>query len=168
LLKELENYLLRLEDLHKQVIAVIHEVPGDGLNFTPIVIPDLQVSNSLAALAVHIAGAEHYWIGEVVAGLMPTRDRAAEFKTKVRFSAELVTRLKNAYAESNTILARLTEADLEKIRKVEDHDVPVRWAILHVIDHTALHLGQMQLTYQLWAKGDSKPSPFWFSRLPPR
>jgi uncharacterized damage-inducible protein DinB len=168
LLKELENYLFRLEDLHKQVIAVINEVPADGLNYIPIELPDLQVSNSLAALAMHITGAEHYWIGEVVAGLMPTRDRAAEFKAKVRFSAELITRVKNAYAESNAILSRLTELDLEKVRKVEDHEVPVRWAILHVIDHTALHLGHMQLTYQLWAKGDSKPSPFWFSRLPPR
>jgi uncharacterized damage-inducible protein DinB len=168
LLKELENYLLRLEDLHKQVASVITEMPSDGLNYVPIVLPEVQVSNSLAALAAHIAGAEHYWIGEVIGGLAPSRDRAAEFKTKTRFYSELVNRLNGVLAESRAILARLSEADLEQIRLVEGREVPVRWAILHVIDHTALHLGHMQLTYQLWAKGDSKSSPFWFSRLPPR
>jgi hypothetical protein len=42
----------------------------------------------------------------------------------------------------------------------------VRWGILHVIDHTSLHLGHMQITYQLWNEGKSKPSPRWFERLP--
>ena len=43
--------------------------------------------------------------------------------------------------------------------------VPVRWAILHVIDHTALHLGHMQITYQLWMGGQRGPSPRWYERL---
>ena len=168
MLKELENYLQRLEDLHKQVVEVINGVPSDGLNFVPIHLPDLQVSNSMAALAVHIAGAEHYWIGEVIAQMPPTRDRDAEFKTRAKGSNDLIAKINNAFAETRSILGNLSEDDLGSLRNVEDHDVPVRWAILHVIDHTALHLGHMQLTYQLWAKGDSKPSPFWFSRLPPR
>ena len=51
MLKEIENYLQRIDDLHKQVIDVITDVPSDGLNFIPIHLPELQVSNSLAMLA---------------------------------------------------------------------------------------------------------------------
>lgn len=168
MLKEIENYLQRLDDLHKQVIDVITDMPSDGLNYIPIQLPELQVSNSIAMLTAHIAGAEHFWIGEVIARMPPTRDRPAEFKTRIRRSSELVALLDKISSETHAILAALSPEDLDSTREVEERLVPVRWAILHVIDHTALHLGHMQLTYQLWARGDNKSSPFWFSRLPPR
>jgi NAD(P)H dehydrogenase (quinone) len=44
--------------------------------------------------------------------------------------------------------------------------VDVHWGIVHVLDHTALHLGHMQLTYQLWMGGRAGTSPLWFDRLP--
>jgi hypothetical protein len=43
--------------------------------------------------------------------------------------------------------------------------VPVRWGIVHIIDHTALHFGQMQLMFQFWSNGESKPSPYWHQRF---
>jgi uncharacterized damage-inducible protein DinB len=168
LLSELENYLQRIEDLHGQIIALIDGMPRDGLNFIPIVLPQLQVSNSLAHLAAHVAGAEHFWIGEVIGGLPATRDRASEFNFKSKGVAPLIENLNRVFLETKNIFPNLTENDLSKSYEVDEKMVPGRWAIVHVIDHTALHLGHMQLTYQLWAKGDSKPSPFWFSRLPPR
>jgi hypothetical protein len=53
------------------------------------------------------------------------------------------------------------------MREARDRVIPVRWCILHVIDHTALHLGHMQLTYQLWMGGQPGPSPRWFERVKP-
>jgi uncharacterized damage-inducible protein DinB len=168
MLLELENYLQRIEDLHGQVIDMIDDLPRDGLNFLPIILPQLQVSNSIAQLAAHIAGAEHYWIGEVIGGLPATRDRASEFGLRSKGPAYLIETLNNVLTETKSIFSKLTETDLSKSYEVDEKMVPGRWAIVHVIDHTALHLGHMQLTYQLWAKGDSKSSPLWFSRLPPR
>ncbi len=168
MLSELENYLQRIEDHHKQIIDLIDDLPREGLNFFPITLPDLQVSNSIAVLTAHVAGAEHRWIGEVIGGLPVTRDRALEFAIRVRNSAPLIDMLNSTLAETRSIFSRLTMNDLDKEYEVEEKIVPGRWAILHIVDHTSLHLGHMQLTYQLWAKGDSKSSPFWFSRLPPR
>ncbi len=168
MLKEIENYLQCIDELHKQVIEVITDVPSDGLNYIPVQLPELQVSNSLAMLVAHIAGSEHYLIGEVVGRMPPTRDREADFRTRVRRSNELVAFLNTISSETHAILAALDEAELDSSREVHEREVSVRWIILHVIDHTALHLGHMQLTYQLWARGDNKASPFWMSRLPPR
>ena len=168
MLSELENYLQRIEDHHKQIIDLIVDMPREGLNFFPITLPDLQVSNSLAVLTAHVAGAEHRWIGEVIGGLPATRDRALEFAIRVRNSAPLIDMLNNTLVETKSVFSKLSENDLNKTYEVEEKMVPGRWAILHVIDHTSLHLGHMQLTYQLWAKGENKSSPFWFSRLPPR
>ncbi len=69
-------------------------------------------------------------------------------------------------AETRDVFSRLTAADLDEHRDAWDRSGDARWAILHVIDHTALHLGHMQITYQLWMGGGSKPSPRWYERLP--
>jgi hypothetical protein len=74
--------------------------------------------------------------------------------------------LEKTARETRDVLFTLSEMDLDGTRQVEGHTVPVRWCILHVIDHTALHLGHMQITYQLWSGGSSIGSPLWFERLP--
>jgi uncharacterized damage-inducible protein DinB len=169
MLSELDSYLQRIEDLRGQVGTLIAGLPAEALNWRPIE----GESNSLAVLATHVAGAEHFWMAEVVGGYPATRDRDAEFATQVDEAAELVRLLEKVGAETRQVFSVLTEADpsspsgqsLDGAREARGRTVPVRWCILHVIDHTALHLGHMQLTYQLWAGGEGKPSPFWFERL---
>jgi uncharacterized damage-inducible protein DinB len=173
MLSELDNYLQRIEDLRGQVGELIADLPAEALNWRPIEGNDGHATNSLAVLAAHIAGAEHFWIGEVVGGRPPTRDRDAEFTTQANHASELVRLLENTGAETREVFATLAEADpsspsgqsLDSTRQARGRTIPVRWCILHVIDHTALHLGHMQLTYQLWMGGQSKPSPFWHERL---
>jgi len=160
---ELNNYLQRIEDLRGQVRDLIANLPAEALNWRPI---EDDATNSLAVLAAHVVGAEHFWIGEVVGGRPPTRDRDVEFTTQATDASELVRLLEDTGAETREVLSALRTADLDGTREARGRMIPVRWCILHVIDHTALHLGHMQLTYQLWMSGQSKPSPFWFERLP--
>jgi uncharacterized damage-inducible protein DinB len=141
--------------------------PAEALNWRPIEGAEDHATNSLAALATHIAGAEQYWTTQIIGGQAVSRDRPAEFTTQVPGAASLVQRLSEVGAESRTILTGLTASDLDGSREAGERTVPVRWAILHVIDHTALHLGHMQLTYQLWMSGQSGPSPRWYERLSP-
>ncbi len=169
MLSELENYLQRIEDLRSQVGKLLTDLPGEVLSWRPLGGPiegtDEHATNSLAILATHIAGAEHFWIGEVIGGQPPTRDRDAEFASQASDPAELVSLLEAVGAETRQVFAGLTSADLDSTREARGRTIPVRWCLLHVIDHTALHLGHMQLTYQLWMGGRSKPSPLWFERL---
>jgi uncharacterized damage-inducible protein DinB len=162
---ELDNYLQRIEDLRGQVARLVADLPAEALNWRPIAGKDEQVTNSLAVLATHIAGAEHFWIAEVVGRLPLTRDRDAEFLIEVADGERLLRRLAMVEAETRGIFRALEPADLEETRLVRGRVVPVRWCILHVIDHTALHLGHMQLTYQLWRGGQSVHSPLWFERV---
>ncbi len=159
---ELDNYLQRIEDLRGQVRDLIADLPAEALNWRPI---EDNETNSLAVLAAHIAGAEHFWIAEVVGGRPPTRDRDAEFAAQASDASQLVCLLEDTGAETRKVFATLTRADSDATRQARGRTIPVRWCILHVIDHTALHLGHIQLTYQLWNKGQGKPSPFWYERL---
>ncbi len=147
---ELQHYLQILDDLRRQVRELIADLPADALNWRPIEGMDEHATNSLAVLAAHIAGAEHFWIGEVIGQRPTTRDRDAEFGTVAADAAELVRRLEVVAAETAEVLSSLSEADPNSVRVARGREVTVRWVILHVIDHTALHLGHMQITHQLW------------------
>jgi uncharacterized damage-inducible protein DinB len=164
---ELANYLARIEDLRSQISGLIAELPAQALNWRPIEGMDDPATNSLAVLAAHVAGAEHFWIAEVIGHRPETRDRKAEFGTVAVSAAEIVQLLLQTARETKDVFSTLGKSELNGTRQAGDRTVPVRWCIVHVIDHTSLHLGHMQITYQLWSGGKSFASPPWFERLSP-
>lgn len=163
---EIEQYLSMIEDLRGQVRTLVAGLPAEALNWRPLDTPDDHVTNSMAVMVMHVAGAEHFWVGEVIGGMPATRDRPAEFETVVVDAAPLLARLDEVAEETRAVLSSLDEDELAGTREVDGNTVPVRWGILHVIDHTAIHLGHMQITYQLWKSGEAGPSPRWFERVP--
>lgn len=166
MLSELDNYLQRMDDLRSQIENLAAQVDQEHLDWRPFEADEEEISNSVAVLVAHICGAEHYWIAEVIGGKAPTRDRQAEFATQASTHQSLFHLLHQNSIETGEILSRLTPQDLDGERVVEGKVVPVRWAILHVIDHTALHLGHLQMTYQMLTGGTPNPSPFWSERIP--
>jgi len=168
MITELANYLERLGDLRGQISGMVGGLPAEALNWRPLPGTGDHATNSLAALAAHSAGAEHFWIAEVVGGRPATRDREAEFATLAASSAEIIRLLENTSLKTREVFLTLKDTDLKETRETAGRTVPVRWCLLHVIDHTSLHLGHMQVTFQLWAGGRSIPSPLWFERLPHR
>jgi len=166
MLSELDNYLRRIEDLRSQIINLISDLPVEALNWRPVEGDEDHATNSLAVIVTHLAGAEHFWIAEVIGRRPSTRDREAEFGITANDAAELIRLLEKAGTETREVLSELSEADLNDTRAAKDRTVPVRWALLHVVEHSALHLGHMQITYQLAHGGQSVSAPRWFQRLP--
>lgn len=165
MLPEVQHYLERIEDLRGQIAALIKDLPAEALNWRPVEGDDDHVTNSLAVMAIHAAGAEHFWLHEVVGREPPTRDRDAEFVATAEDAAPLLVKLEENDRKSRAVLENLTAEELAGSRTVRGRELTVRWAILHVIDHTALHLGHMQITYQLWNAGQAVDAPRWFQRL---
>jgi len=161
---ELENYSQRLEDLRGQIQNLITAVTPEQLNQRPLQ-TELEQTNSLAVLVAHVCGAEHFWISEVLGGKPPTRNRPAEFTATVDSHSELFHLLHQTSEETKAVLSTLSPNELETSRLVEGKEVPVRWALLHVVDHTALHLGHLQMTYQL-ITGSTVQAPLWTQRIP--
>lgn len=165
MLPECAGYLQMMDDLRGQVGDLIADLPADVLNWRPVEGQDDHATNSLAVMTAHAAGAEHFWIYEIIGRRPPTRDRDAEFVTVVDGPGPLLDKLYATGEETAEIMADLATADLDTFREAWGRTVSVRWSILHVIEHTALHLGHMQLTYQLWQSGQAADSPRWFQRL---
>jgi uncharacterized damage-inducible protein DinB len=150
MLNEIENYLAVLQDLRGQVKKLLQGLDGEALDWQPIQEKGELATNSMTAMAVHLAGSENFWIKEIIGGQPIQRNRDAEFASKGAGASELIARLDASGKDTEKVLPSLTAANLEETRKFRDRTVTVRWAILHVIEHTAMHIGHMQLTRQLW------------------
>lgn len=159
MLPEVQAYLNMIETVRGQVVRLLEEVEAEALDWRPLAGDD-HATNSLAVLAAHVAGSEHFWIAEVIGQRQATRIRAQEFETRAADAATLLARLAAVASETREVLAELDEADLGQERvarplsgpdgRAEEHTAGVRWTLLHVVEHSALHLGHMQLTRQLW------------------
>jgi uncharacterized damage-inducible protein DinB len=110
------------------------------------------------------------WIVEGVGGQPVERDRAAEFSARNGSSAAvLFETLEAAVEEADTVLARLTADDLTRPCDIQGRETTVLAAIYHVVEHFAMHTGQIVLLTKVYAPGaihfydDSgwKANPLW-------
>jgi uncharacterized damage-inducible protein DinB len=150
MLKEIETYLSIYHRLRKEIKTVLEGLPSDALDWQPIQGEGELATNSIAVMLAHVAGSEAFFINEIIGRQKIQRDRPAEFSTKGVSLQDLNGRLEAAAKVTETALAALTPAQLEEPRKFREESVTVRWAIVLLIEHIAMHLGHMQLTRQLW------------------
>lgn len=137
----------RLGSLHNDMKQAIEGLPQEALDW----IPGSEI-NSLSVLVMHTAGAERYWIGDVIGRDDSRRVREAEFRVKGISTFKLNQHLDEVLIHSQGVLAGLNLDDLAAIRTSprDSRKVTVAWSLAHALEHTALHLGHMQIIRQLW------------------
>jgi hypothetical protein len=118
---------------------------------------DIQPTNTLFQLGTHVAGSARYWAITCAGGVDFQRDRAGEF-VAMGSGGDLMTDLDLLARQIHESLDSLTAADLDRptegnrrFRSTDtaDEPLPLRDAVLHALEHTALHLGHVQITRQL-------------------
>jgi uncharacterized damage-inducible protein DinB len=136
----------RLEVMHEDLDNALAGLSTEALDWSPG-----DGMNSIAVLAAHVAGSERYWIGELVGGEPSGRVRDAEFRTQGVDEARLRASLAKSLEHSQTVLARLTEQDFESVHYNAhwDREITTALCLAHVLEHTGLHLGHMQVTRDL-------------------
>jgi len=142
-----------LNHLTDEVFAALEGLPVEGLNWRP----PLPNANSPFAIATHIVGSGEWWILRNLCGQARTRDREAEFHAEATPAglAPLRARFDAWLRECRAALAALPREEWERVREVPRPAGEPRWltgrqCMLHSLEHTALHLGHLQLTRQLW------------------
>jgi uncharacterized damage-inducible protein DinB len=133
--------------MHEEMEKAIAGLPPQALDWSPG--PEM---NSMAVLVVHTAGAERYWIGDVIGQDPSGRVRAQEFETAGLTETALREKLQAVLAHSQGVLAVLSLDDLARPRRSlrDGREVTAGWALAHTLEHTAVHTGHIQLMRQLW------------------
>ena len=141
------DFLNRLEDLHRDIEKCIDRMPPEGLDWSPG-----DEMNSMAVLVVHTLGAERYWIGDMSGQPSSGRDRDSEFRAADTDEAALKQAITDADAYAKSVLEKLTMEDLPvaQVSPRNQREFTVGWSLLHALEHTALHLGHLQILRQLW------------------
>lgn len=142
-----KEYLNILQTCHADILKALDGLPPAALDW--ILGPDM---NSISVLVFHLTGAERYWIGDVAAQDPTERDRDAEFKVHEVGVHVLKKRLTDNTEYARTALEKFTIQDLEatRVSARDGREFTVAWALIHALEHSTLHLGQIQLTRQLW------------------
>jgi hypothetical protein len=136
----------RFHDRHAEMAAALEGLPAEALDWVPG--PEM---NSITVLIAHSLGAERRLIGQTVLGQMPADGREDEFTARGLGVEELKRRLSAADDFLRQGLPGLSLADLDAIRTTHHNEQKsVAWALLHALEHTAQHLGHIQITRQLW------------------
>ena len=141
------DYLDRLQSLHDDMKRTFEGLPKAALDWVPG--PGM---NSLCVVVVHVAGAERYWIGDVLAQDPSGRVRETEFHLKGLDVVMLEERLDGSLVYVRGVLEELTLDKLgaQRVSVQDSRTYTAGWSLAHVLEHTALHLGHTQLTRQLW------------------
>ena len=143
-----------LTELLGEMLAALDGIPDDVVTiWRPSAARDgSHEMNTFAALATHTNGAAEYWT-LMAAGARPmTRVRDEEFVAETTLAA-LRARYTTVQTDLHAVLGSLTEADLAA-EPAPDVGGNEHWTLvaclLHAVDHTALHLGHVQVQRQLW------------------
>jgi hypothetical protein len=147
----LQDYLERLTDLHQGILDSIDGLSSEALDWTPLQATSGDM-NSINVLVTHLCGAERYWIGDVAMGDPSERVRATEFEVRGKNAEVLAEKIFTAtvYARSALEKFDLESLMVEKSQLRDGRSVTAGWALLHALEHTAIHLGHIQITRQLW------------------
>lgn len=101
-------------------------------------------SNSVGNLILHLDGSTRMWAVGVAGGRPVVRDRDGEFAARGPIpKAELLAHLRETLAEVDEVLSGLDTAVLLERRQSRGDEVTVLWAVLHAVEHFAMHTGQI-------------------------
>ncbi|MCB0061563.1 MAG: DinB family protein [Caldilineaceae bacterium] len=144
-----QDYLERLSTLHHDMLSVLERLPQAALDWKPA-----PAMNSIAVLVAHTAGAESYWIGDMTVRGSSTRVRATEFEVVNLDHARLKALLDQALADAQATLAQLSVEQLTEKRHsaAQNSDFTIGWCLLHALEHTATHVGHVQLMGDMWER----------------
>lgn len=128
---------------------VLRETPAPAVWHRPN-----EGSNSIGNLVVHLAGNIREWIVSGIGGAPVSRDRASEFARRDGQAAEdLMLELESVVRDADAVLAALGEADLDRPCIIQGRETTVLGAIYHVVEHFAMHTGQIILLAKMHAPG---------------
>jgi uncharacterized damage-inducible protein DinB len=134
----------------RQTIA---DFPAEALNWEPAG----EDTNSVAVLTIHSLHSTRSWLCTALGEPLPERDRDSEFRVAEDDPQALLALFDEMSGQCTALFDKASEIDWAAIRRTHTRpdasdaiQVPAAWALLHAIEHLREHLGQMQLTRQLW------------------
>jgi uncharacterized damage-inducible protein DinB len=103
-----------------------------------------EESNSIGNLLLHLSGNVRQWIICGLGGDLDQRYRQQEFDERSHIpKSDLIAKLRETVIEAATVLEKLDPNILLEKRTIQGKEVTTLYAIYHVVEHFAMHTGQI-------------------------
>ena len=113
-----------------------------------------ESSNSIGNLLLHLNGNVSEWILGGVGGQHVERNRESEFAAREGGEgSELLRRLEETLRRADAVLGALSDDDLAAPRFIQGRETTVLAAVYHVVEHFAMHTGQIVLLTKIHSPG---------------
>ena len=114
-----------------------------------------QNENAIGNLVLHLCGNVRQWIVSGVGGAADVRERDREFAASGGIAIpELRERLRRAVDEALAVFSGVTAERLSQRVTIQKYDVTVLEAIYHVVEHFAMHTGQIVFATKMLTGAD--------------
>lgn len=100
-------------------------------------------TNSIGHLLRHLAGNVRQWVVHGVGGDPDTRDRSSEFDAPPEPIDDVRARLESSLADAADVISDLSPGQLADGRTIQGLETTVQEALYHVVEHFAMHTGQI-------------------------
>ena len=151
---ELRVYAAYIRRIAADAVATLQDLSARQLNWKT----GEDGSNTMFAIATHMVAMGEYWVLCLVGGADIVRARQAEFHA-VGSAAEIVLRFQDWSQACDVLCIGLGSEVLAEIARVPieyfqsggfgSGVLSKRECLMHVVEHSALHLGQLQILRQL-------------------
>jgi uncharacterized damage-inducible protein DinB len=122
-----------------KILAAVAQLSDEDLWWRPN-----EASNSAGNLLLHLAGNIEQWIVGGVGNTPMARDREAEFSRRAPMSrAALLERFEGVVRAADAVLSRVDPTTLAAPRNIQGRSTTVLAAVYHVVEHFAMHAGQV-------------------------
>jgi hypothetical protein len=152
---ESRDFLAKLDEMTGQVVRLVSTAPAAALEWRPG-----SETNAAPAIVTHALGATRHWIVAIIGGRSSDRVREQEFRAAAGEVADLEERVRHMLAEAREVMEPMSTADFDATCQasrmtgsafaVDNPNMSVRSAALHVIEHLGTHIGHLELTLQLF------------------
>jgi uncharacterized damage-inducible protein DinB len=114
-----------------------------------------ESSNAIGNLVLHLAGNVRQWILFGVAGQPDVRVRDREFAARGEIGKQdLLEGLRSTLEEAIPVIEQVSAERLSLTTKVQNYELPVLAAIGHVVEHFAMHTGQIIFATKMLTEED--------------
>jgi hypothetical protein len=150
---EIEAYRRQIQALLERVCACLEGLSEAQLNWRP----PIDGANSAYVIAAHTVGCARAFVLGIACGQDVERDRPAEFRASGTDATDLTAQARRLSGDVEAALAALPISALDQRLlppkslwgEGEPEEISVREVLLIVVEHTSLHLGQLEITRDL-------------------
>jgi uncharacterized damage-inducible protein DinB len=133
-----------LHDQHRRWREVVTGLDAKALNWKPG-----DETNSLAVLLSHSLDAERFLLASSV-DVEVDRDREAKFRVEAASADDLLAHIDEMEREIDGYLDQTTDETLAAEIARPGRSRTGAWWVLHAVEHSCEHVGQAELTRQMW------------------